>query len=218
MPNPLALIGSVAGLAQSIIGGINARKTQKKLEKMQSPVYKQNQGILDYYNKALARYNVSPTDSALYKRQMQNVGRGVASGMQGLQDRRSAIAGMPAILRAANDASLNAEVAAENERNQRFGQLGGATSMKAGEDRMAFQQNELAPFERKYNLLSQKAAANAQTFNTGLSNIFGGLQNLSMANIVAGGDGNIFRGMFKKRGNAAKITPGIASGFNFKNG
>jgi hypothetical protein len=82
---------------------------------------------------------------------------------------------------------------------------------------MAFQQNELAPFERKYNLLSQKAAANAQTFNTGLSNIFGGLQNLSMANIAAGGDGNIFRGMFKKRGNAAKITPGIASGFNFKN-
>ena len=60
MSNPLALIGSVAGLAQSIIGGINARKTQKKLEKMQSPVYKQNQGILDYYNKALARYNVSP--------------------------------------------------------------------------------------------------------------------------------------------------------------
>ena len=33
--------------------------------------------------------------------------------------------------------------------------------MKAGEDRMAFQQNELAPFERKYNLLAQRAAANA---------------------------------------------------------
>ena len=60
MPLPLLpLISAGAGLVQSIVGGIKAGKAQKQLEKMQSPQYAQNQGILDYYNKALARYNVS---------------------------------------------------------------------------------------------------------------------------------------------------------------
>lgn len=175
--NPLAAIQAGAGLLQSIIGGIKAGKAQKQLEKMQSPQYAQNQGILDFYNKALTRYNVSPTDSAMYKRQMKDIDRGVATGIQTLQDRRSGTAGASSILRAANDAKLGANVAAEEERNQRFGVLGQATGMKAGEDRMAFEVNQQQPFERKYNLLSMKAGAANQTANAGLSNIFGGLQN-----------------------------------------
>ena len=184
MPLPLLpLISAGAGLIQSIVGGIKAGKAQKQLEKMQSPQYAQNQGILDYYNKALARYNVSPTDSAMYKRQMNNIGRGVATGISSLQDRRSGQAGISSILRAQNDASLNAEVAAEQQKNQRFGELGQATGMKAGEDRMAFDINQQQPFERKYNLLAMKAGAANQTANAGMSNIFGGLQNLQNYNL-----------------------------------
>lgn len=187
----IAQVGT--GLIQGIIGGIQSRKAQKQLEKMQSPQYRQNQGILDYYNKALQRYNVAPQDSALYKRNMQGINRNVAAGMMGLQDRRSALAGLPGLLRGANDAALNTQVAAENQRDQRFGQLGGATEMKAGEDRAAYQYNELAPFERKYNLLAQKAGANAQVANAGISNAFGGLQNwqnMGMINKMYGGSGS----------------------------
>lgn len=184
MPLPLLpLISAGAGLIQSIVGGIKAGKAQKQLEKMQSPQYAQNQGILDYYNKALTRYNVSPTDSAMYKRQMNNIGRGVATGISSLQDRRSGQAGISSILRAQNDASLNAEVAAEQQKNQRFGELGQATGMKAGEDRMAFDINQQQPFERKYNLLAMKAGAANQTANAGMSNVFGGLQNLQNYNL-----------------------------------
>lgn len=185
MPLP-QILQAGAGLVQGLVGAISARKNQRKLESLASnvPQYRQNQGILDYYNQALARYGVSPTDSALYKRNMQNINRNVATGLNSLQDRRSAIGGTASILRAANDATLNTEVAAENEKNQRFGVLGGATGMKAAEDAKAFEQNVNLPYQLKYNLLSQKAGAANQMGNAGLSNIFGGLQNWSNMNML----------------------------------
>ena len=176
--NPLAAIQAGAGILQSVIGGINARKAQKQLEGMKSPVYRQNDSILNYYNQALQRYGVAPTDTALYKRQSRDIDRGVSQGINALQDRRSGLAGASSILRAGNDARLDANVAAENQKNQRFGELGQAAGMKTNEDDKAFQQNEIAPFERKYNLLAMKAGANNQTTNSGISNIFGGLQNM----------------------------------------
>lgn len=168
-----------AGLIQSIFGGIAAQKNQKRLYKhiSQTPTYEPNKSVLDFYNTALQRYGVSPTDSAMYKQQTKDINRNVASGIAGLQDRRSALGGISSIVRAANDAKLNANVAAEQQRNQRFGELGQATGMKASEEQMAFKQNKMLPFELKYNILSQKAGAANQTLNTGLTNIFGGLQN-----------------------------------------
>lgn len=172
------------GALQSLIGGFKARKYQKQLENLKSPEYSQNKGILDYYNQALSRYNVSPTDSALYKRQMNNIGRGVATGISALQDRRSGQAGISSILRAQNDASLNAEVAGEQQKNQRFGQLGSATQLKVGEDDKAFQYNQQLPYERKYNLLSMKAGAANQTANSGITNSFGGLNTLAQLGML----------------------------------
>jgi hypothetical protein len=182
--NPLAIAQMGAGVAQGIFGAIQAGKAQKQLNKLQAPQYKQNQSIMDFYNEALKRYNVSPTDSAMYKRQMQGVDRNVAAGLNSLQDRRSGIAGVSSILRAGNDAALNANVAAEAERSNRFGQLGSAAGMKAGEDDKAFQFNQYMPFERKYNLLSQKAGGGNQIMNAGISNIFGGLQGWNQMNMI----------------------------------
>lgn len=175
------IIGGVrllAGLGQSIFSG--RKKAEKGLNAQidKSPIYRQNQSILDYYNQALARYNVSPTDSAMYKRQLNNINRGVATGITGLQDRRSAIGGLSSILRMQNDATLNAEVAAEQQKNQRFGELASATNMKVGEDDKAFKQNQLAPFELKTNLAAQKLQAANQRANAGMQNIFGGLQTI----------------------------------------
>lgn len=167
--------GIIGGI-QGIIGGIQARKAQKQLEKMQSPTYAANRGILDFYNQALARYNVNPTDTALYKRQTRDIDRGLAQGISALQDRRSGVAGLSSLVRAGSDARLDANVAAENERNRRFGELGQAAGMKAAEESKAFDINQWHPYERKYNLLSQKAGAANQTANAGMQNLFGGLQ------------------------------------------
>lgn len=172
---PLQIAG---GIFQAISGRKRARKAESALENLEVPTYAANKSILDYYNKALARYSVDPSQSALYKRSMQDVDRGVAGAVAGLQDRKSAVGGLASILRASSDAKLNAEVAAERQRDQRFSELQGATGMKAGDERLQYQYNQLAPFEKNYNLLSAKAAGGNQLMNAGMLNIFGGLQSI----------------------------------------
>ncbi len=182
---PLDPISTVAGGVQTL-GGIfqtifsGRKKAERGLNEQidKSPKYSQNQSILDYYNTALNRYNVSPVDSAMYKRQQQNIGRNQATGINALQDRRSGQAGISSILRAANDASLNAEVSAEQQKNQRFNELGGATNMKVNEDDKAFQQNQVMPWELRTNLAAQKLQGAVQRQNAGMQNIFGGIQTI----------------------------------------
>lgn len=173
------LLQAGGGLIQSIVGGIGAGRRQRQLNAQiaKMPKYTQNQSILDYYNKALARYNVSPTDTAMYKSQMKDIDRSAATGLGYLQDRRSGLAGASSIVRNVNDAKLKANVAAEDEQAKRFGVLGGATQMKSGEDRAAWEQNVWRPYELKTNLLMQRAGAANQMTNTGIQNLFGGLQN-----------------------------------------
>lgn len=185
MPIPLlAGIQAGAGIVQSIIGGISARKNQKKLQNLKTPTYTPNQSIKDYYSKALQRFNVNPYSSAQYRMQSQNADRTTATGINALQNRRSAVGGISRLAGIQNDAMLNAGVAAENEQGRRFGQLGGATQMQSQDDRMAFQYNKIAPYEKEYNLLSQKAGAANQTVNAGLSNIFGGLSSAMQMNQI----------------------------------
>lgn len=186
-------IQGLAGLGQTIGGAIQAHRATKKLENLQSPTYTPNSSILDYYNKALSRYGVDPTDSAMYKRNQLGLQRNMATGISALQDRHSALGGITKLVQAGNDASLNSQVAAENERNQRFGALGTATGMKAGEDAKAFQINQQDPYERKYNLLAAKASGGNQILNSGLSNIFGAgssLSQMAMLKKMYGKNGN----------------------------
>lgn len=169
---------TLVGLGQSIFSG--RKKAERQLNQLidNAPKYQANKSILDYYNKALQRYGVDPAQSAMYKRNMQNINQGVATGVAGLQDRRSALAGTSSLLRAANDARLNTEVAAENERNRRFGELGSATNMKAGEERYMFENNELMPFDMRAQVKAQKLQGANQRSNAGMGNIFGGFSTI----------------------------------------
>lgn len=164
---PLAIAQGIGGLAQGILGYTQAHKAQKQLEKLVNS-YQPNQSIMDYYNKALQRYNVNPYQSRLYQMQTQNAARGLTTGINTLQDRRSALAGVSGLVQGYNDASLKAAAAAEGQQAQALGQLGQATGMKAAEDKY--------PFQLKYGLLAAKAGGGNQIMNAGLSNIFGGLQ------------------------------------------
>jgi hypothetical protein len=193
MPVPIAaIVGGVqllTGAAQAIFSGKKKARRELNAQINKSPIYKQNQSILDYYNTALSRYGVSPTDSAMYKRQMQNINRNTAAGISSFQDRRSGQAGISSIMRYANDASLNAEVAAENERSNRFGVLGQATGMKVSEDDKAFQQNELMPWQLRTNLAAMKVKGATDRQNAGMQNVFGGLQTAAPWLSTLGGGG-----------------------------
>lgn len=171
----LGAIGAVGGLAQSIIGGIKAHKAEKKLDQLQTPTYGGSESIRDYYSKALQRFNTNPYQSQQYQMATQQADRSQAAGLNALQGRGSAVAGVGRLSALRNDAGLKAGVTAEQQQNQRFGELGQASGMLTDDQLRQFQQNQIAPYEKKYNLLSMKAGAGNEMMNAGLSNIFGGI-------------------------------------------
>lgn len=221
-PLTLALIQGGAGLAQTIGGAIQAAKGRKELQReiAAMPKYQQSKGILDYYGQASQRFGVSPTESAMYKRQMRNIERGLSSGVASLQDRRSALAGIPKTTRAAADAALDAEVAAEAERSRRFGQLGQAAQMKRAEEMAAFQQNLVAPSQLRMQLASQRAAGGSQIANVGMSNIFNALQSYGTSQLYkdmyGGGMGSRYPKGYKQGVNTGMLdlfqTPSTSLG------
>ena len=167
---PWGAIGQgVLGAAQGIIGSINARKSQKKLEGMIDN-YQPNQSIMDYYTKALNRYNPNPYSSQQYQNAQKNIRRSGAGVIAGATDRRAGLGMLGSIVQGETDALGNAAASAEQQQGQNLAQLGQATGMKDREDKYKF--------EAKYNLLSQKAGANNATANAGISNLFGGLGSL----------------------------------------
>jgi len=185
-PISLGLSGlqTIGGIAQTIIGNKRAKKAEGQLEGMVNS-YQPNQSIMDYYNKALSRYNNNPYNSAMYRNTMQTAGRGLTNGINALQNRRSALMGLPSIVSAYNDSGLKAAAQAEGQGAQALSQLGGASQMKAAED--------FKPFEMRYNLLSQKASGGNQMMNAGLQNIFGGIGgagSMYMANSLYGTPSN----------------------------
>ncbi len=172
MALPLILGGvqAGAGLVQSLFGGGRARRAEKELEGMIDN-YKTSESIRDYYTKALNKFNVNPTQSSLYRSIMGEAGQGLATGLNNLQGRGSALAGIGNLVQGYNNQALRAGAAAESQQAQDLANLGTATQLKDREDKYKF--------EAKANLLSQKAGAGSQTMNAGLSNIFGGLGSIS---------------------------------------
>jgi hypothetical protein len=176
-------------IPQMAIGFFGGRRARKALEGLQSPTYTPAKSISDYYTEAKQRYNQSPYASTLYNTQQQNIGRNVTRGIAGLQSRRMGIGGISSLIQGANDASLNSVAAAEQQKEQRFGQFGQASGAMAGEERQAFNINKMMPYERRYNMLAQKAQGYNQMFNAGLSNYFGGAQTGAIT--AAGAAGNM---------------------------
>ena len=163
------------GALQSLIGGNKQKKAQEALENLQTPTYNANSSILDYYNKALQRYNTNPYQSQQYQYGIQEGNRNQAAGVNALQGRNSAVGGISRLIALSNNNALQTGISAENEQNQRFGQLGGATQMKSADDQYGFQINKLMPYQKQLDLLTAKAGGGGQVLNAGLSNIFGGL-------------------------------------------
>lgn len=176
LPLIMAGIGAATGLAQTVLGGIQGHKARKELERLQTPTYTPVKSITDYYNQALNRYQQSPYQSNLYKMQAQNIARGTAQGIAGLQDRRSALAGISGLIQGQSDAQLKALAAAEQDQNQKFAQLGSASQAMGAEERQAWNINQMLPYQNKKDILTQKAAGGAQLMNAGLQNISNGLQ------------------------------------------
>ena len=183
-----AAAGTVAAVAagtKALVGGISAltsgkRKAERNLDQLAgaSPKYKGNKSIEDYYGEALSRYKENPYQSKQYQEAQKAAGATTAAGLGAMQDRRGALGAVSRLAGIQNQAMANAGVAAEQQRNQRFGQLGGATQMKTAEDYRKFDINEMTPYQRKLQLAQYKSqsanarkAAGLQMLGSGLSDL-----------------------------------------------
>lgn len=174
--NPLAFAQAGIGAIQGIAGFLQNKSALKGLRNLKSPTYTQSASINDFYNKALQRYSTNPYMSAGYRQQQQNAQRGLATGIGALQDRRSAIGGLPSLIQAYNDANLKAVANAEQQQGQNLAQLGQASQLKTSEQHKEFDINKMLPWQTKFGLLAAKAGGGANIMNAGLHNIMGGLQ------------------------------------------
>jgi hypothetical protein len=178
----------VGGLIQGIAGSRQAKRAERGLEKLQTPTASSDQAIDNYYTQA----NANPYDTSLYKQQQQQANRGLAAGLGAAQDRRGGLAAISGLVRNQNDTLLRAGVAAEQQRNQ---MLGMATRMKSADNQRLWEINKLMPYQKKFSLLSQKAAGGNQLANAGWSNLFGGMQTAAMGGMGGGGGlGGLFGG------------------------
>jgi small-conductance mechanosensitive channel len=114
---------------------------------------------------------------------MQDIERTGAGAVSQLRGSRERLGGTSTILNSLLRAKLGANVAAEQEQNRRFGQLGAAAQMMRGEDVMK-QQRELMKQEQRIRQASAKAAGRAAVQRAGLTNIFGGLTDIGKAAVT----------------------------------
>lgn len=169
-------VGTAAvGLGQAVIGGINAHKAQKQLENTPTPTYTPSKSINDYYQEALNRYSASPYASMMYQNAQNRIAQSQAGGINALQDRRAALAGVGAIVGQGQNALNQAGAQAEQMRRQDFSMLGHAAGMKTSDDQTAFQYNQLLPYQKRMSIFGAKASAGNQMMNSGLQNMFGGI-------------------------------------------
>jgi len=150
---PAALGAATSGISSLVAAG-KRNKAERDLENF-AKTDKVSSSILDYYNKAYNQYSPNAYQSAEYNAQMRNVLGSQAAGINALQNRRSALAGIPSITQASNVASQRAAAGAEAAQRSNLGILGQAAGAKAREEQRLF--------GNIFNLKAQKAAARAAT-------------------------------------------------------
>ena len=187
-----AAIGITSAVLSTGLGAytaISADKKQKRAQKsldqlaQNSPLYKPDKSIDDYYQQALNRYKENPYQSQQYQLGAMNARRATAQSLNALQDRRSAIGGISRLEAGQNYAMQNLGAQAEAQRNQRFNQFGNATLMKSADYQRQFDFNQMTPYNRKLQLEQMKGAAAGERLNAGMQMIG---QGLSTAGTVAG--------------------------------
>ena len=164
-------IATVGMGAANMISAKNQQEdAQAALEKQarNSPIYKPDKSIDEYYREAMNRYKENPYQSQQYQVGRQNIERATATGISALQDRRSAIGGISRLALGRMDAMRNLGAQSEASRQQRFSQVGGATQLKSGATQTAFDVNALTPYNRQLQLEQMKGAAAGERYNAGM--------------------------------------------------
>lgn len=168
-----AAISVGVGTASAISANTKQKRAQNRLDELakNSPLYKADKSIDDYYRQSLNRFNENAFQSQQYQMGAMNARRATAQGISALNDRRSAIGGITKLAAGQNAAMQNLGVQAENQKAQRFNQYGNATQMKSADNQRLFDINKMTPYNRQLQLEQMKGAAAGEQMNAGLAMI-----------------------------------------------
>lgn len=166
MPWIIPLATAAYGVYQSASAGAKRKKAEAALEKQVNDA-KPDSSILDYYNKALSKYSPNPYQSVGYNQQSNQIQRNLSTGLNSAQDRRLGLGALGSLVQQANDSSAKAAANADAQGRQDLSTLGNAAQRLSAEEKRIF--------DMKYNMNAAKGAAYADTQNTGMRNVFNGL-------------------------------------------
>ena len=187
----IAAVGTLGGLGVGIAGLSQGKKAQKRAQRSleeraeNSPLYKPSKEISDYYQEALYRYKQSPLQSQEYLIGKGNIQGAMSSGLQALQDRRSAIGGISRLAGTGTNALRNLSAQAESRKGQDLNRLGQASSMKAGQLAQAFDINQMTPYNRQLQLEQMRAQAAGEQANAGMQMIGSALSNAASYGVAS---------------------------------
>lgn len=174
-------VGVLTGLAQALTSGKKKKEAALEAQAANAPKYEGSSALDQYYQQSLQKANTAAEQSALYKGQINQANRSLAAGVGATTASGGGQGAISKLVQGNVDATGRALGMAEQQREQRFGQLGQVTQQKSAEDMRKFQINKMQPWETKYNLLAAKAAQAAQQQQAGFSNIAGAAMNAATA-------------------------------------
>ena len=175
------------GVLQASTSGAKARERELDAYAKQSPLYKRSKSVDDYYQEAMNRYRENPYQSQQYQMGAMEARRSTAQALGAMQGRR--VLGDISTLAERERSNLQRLGAqAEAQRNARFGQLGGATQMKTGEEYKEFDINKMTPYNRMLQLKQLKAQAANDRYNAGMQMIGSAASNAAMGAMYGGFD------------------------------
>lgn len=206
----------IEGGIQAISGASKAKQARNAIKNQATPQYAPNKAVNDYYQTALNRYNAGPYNSAQYLTGKKAADTGLATGIAGLQDRRSGVGNIGALTGGYSNSLQKLGAQAEQTQRQNFAQLGQASNAQLNDSRFAYQQNQVAPYQKNLQLdYAQLGGANS-LISSGLTNINSGLStgaNAYMGYKRSGGSGGVWGN--NTTGNATFGSPQY-SGWGFQ--
>lgn len=176
MPVLAALVPAAIGLYQGISGAIKANKASKAISGLQTPTYTPNKAINDYYQTALNRATAGPYNSIEYQTGKKEANMSLATGINALQDRRSAVGNIGALTGNYNNSLQRLGAQAEQTQQRNFSQVGQAANMQREDSRFAYEQNQVSPYQKNLQLQYAKLGGANSLIGAGISNINTGVQ------------------------------------------
>jgi len=151
------LIPAAISAGQAIYGGIQAEKAKQAANKLKMP----STATPDEY----AQMMKAAYDSQLMERQLDEINRSMATSVNALQQGggRALIGGLPAVTRAANQATFEAGQFENQQRLAALGQMAGAK-----EDQMA---RDMAVYNQKLGMAQAALNAGVQTAAQGVGGV-----------------------------------------------